>query len=94
MIIINRTENHTILSYFNSGIVLLNEVYDTLNNNLFVNYGKDKRVKISIEELTFGDFNLLWHKHIPNYNDEQQRTLDVLYVMSKCEWSSTKILNQ
>jgi hypothetical protein len=80
------------LIYSTRKVIIPIKWYNTFNENLFVEYGQGKRVKMSIEELTFGDFNLIWYKHAPKYNDIFQRRLDVEHLLSVCKWVSETII--
>lgn len=79
------------LSYLRFKVIILNERYETFKENLFVEYGQGKRVKIGIEELTWGDFNLIFKKHIPKYNNPIQRRLDVEHLLSVTNWRTEVI---
>ena len=68
--------------------IIIHELeYSSFKENLFV-LGAGKRVQIKPEEISFIDFNLIFFKHIPNYNNPVQPFLDVKHLLSKCNWTS------
>ena len=58
---------------------------ETVKENLFILEGKN-RTQIKPEDLKFAEFQLLFYKHIPNYNDETQPRLDIQHLLEKCFW--------
>jgi len=62
--------------------------YSSFKDNIFVLEG-EKRVKIKPEELTFVDFNILFNRHNPVYNNPLQRKLDMGYLLKTFTWSKT-----
>lgn len=79
-------------------LIIPKEEYLTFKENLIVEYNENKWVddnyvdipiskRIEIEELSFVDFNLLYYKHQPNYNDTQMKKLNIRHLLSVCNWS-------
>jgi hypothetical protein len=89
MIHIETKHSFTTLSCLTRLIIFNEWEYDTFKENLFVLEGKN-RTQINPEDLKFGDFQLLFYKHIPNYNDETQIRLDIEHLLQKCYWTTTE----
>jgi hypothetical protein len=60
--------------------------YSYFQQELFALEG-DKRTQIKDKDLTFVDYHLLFHKHIPKYNNVDQRKLDIEPLLAKYNWS-------
>jgi len=74
----------------NKKIIIPTEMFKDFQENLFVSYG-DREEQITIEDLSYVDFNLIFYKHIPHYSDLTQRKLDMKLLKSVCDWSSETI---
>ena len=87
MIQIETIHSHTHLKLGRREIILHEMEYSSFKDELFV-LNEEKRVKINPEELSFLDFNLLYHKHSPLYSNEKLKHLDIKYLLDKYKWVS------
>ena len=87
------------LEYFGYKIAIPSKVYHTFTENLFVvktqnKWGKNQlqteviSEQIKVEEINWFDFNLIYNKHIPNYNDSERKRIDIERLLKNCEWLS------
>ena len=99
MVNIEYVQDGVLLNCMGSGIALTHEEYQTLSNNLIVEYNEKKWLvdkwieiphskKINIEELTYSMFNCLYNKHDAHFNDNEERKLNVRYLLELCDWIS------
>jgi hypothetical protein len=73
---------------FGTRAIIFHEMeYSSFKDNIFVLEG-EKRYKINPEELTFVDFNILFNRHKPVYNNPVQRKLDMDYLLKTFTWSN------
>lgn len=99
MVKIEQLKDGVLLKYMGSTIGLTYEEYQTLSNNLIVDYNEYKWLvdqwieiphsqKIMVEDLTYSMFNCLYNKHEAFYNDRQEKKLNVRHLLSLCDWIS------
>lgn len=82
----------TILKYGIREIILHEMEYSSFKEEIFVLRGEN-RVKIECEDISFLNFNLMFHKHIPFYNRKMDDILDIKPLLKKYTWSSKINLN-
>jgi 23S rRNA maturation-related 3'-5' exoribonuclease YhaM len=99
MVNIEHIEDGVILHCMGSTIGLTHQEYQTLSNNLIVDYNEKKWLvdkwieiphtqKIKVEDLTYSMFNCLYNKHDANFNDSQEKKLNIRYLLDLCDWIS------
>jgi len=81
-----------ILKYGIREIILHEMEYSSFKEEIFILRGEN-RVKIECEDISFLNFNLLYHKHIPFYNGTMNDILDIKPLLKKYTWSSKINLN-
>ena len=92
MIKIELVESHRYLKFNHRAIIIHELDYSVFVDNLYV-LTQGNRVKIKPEELSFVDFNLIYHKHIPEYKDYQQPKLDIAHLLQQIKWVSKVIIS-
>lgn len=68
-------------------IILHSMEYSSFKEDLFV-LRAGKSTKINPEDLSLIDFHLLFHKHIPQYQDSTIPHLDIKPLLNKYTWAS------
>jgi hypothetical protein len=87
MVTIKKFEHQMELRMLTKTILVSVFEWETFKDNLYY-YEENNRVKISPEELTWVDFNLIHGRHKPNYRNEKQRRFDVEHLLRKTTWAS------
>jgi len=74
----------------NKKVIIPKEMFDDFQENLFVIQGGMEE-QITLEDLSYVDFNLIFYQHIPHYGDLTQRKLNIKHLQSVCDWTSETI---
>ena len=90
MIKVKQNGDNVRVSFFTNAILIHEFQFEEFVDNLFI-LSKDSKKKVGINDLRITDFNLIFHKHVPNYATENVSTINIQYLLDNFKWSSTRL---